>query len=163
SRILTIDGLGAIIGGATGASANTVVVESAAGVGEGARTGLASLVTGALFAGAMFLTPLAAVVPSQAAAPALVLVRAVLMTASRPQDRLERPGPGDPRLPHDRAHAVHVLDHQRRRRGDRGVHADQGGQAELGRDPLAALGDQRRLPRLLRHRRAQLTFTPPLH
>ncbi|MFI6596874.1 NCS2 family permease [Nonomuraea sp. NPDC050536] len=86
SKILTIDGLGAIVGGATGASANTVVVESAAGVGEGARTGLASLVTGALFAGAMFLTPLAAVVPSQAAAPALVLVGALMMTAARKID-----------------------------------------------------------------------------
>ncbi|WP_214326543.1 NCS2 family permease [Nonomuraea sediminis] len=86
SKILTIDGLGAIIGGATGASANTVVVESAAGVGEGARTGLASLVTGGLFAGAMFLTPLAAVVPSQAAAPALVLVGALMMTAARKID-----------------------------------------------------------------------------
>ncbi|MBG0829415.1 NCS2 family permease [Planomonospora sp. ID67723] len=82
-KILTIDGFGAIIGGATGGSANTIVVESAAGVGEGARTGLASLVTGALFAGAMFLTPLAAVVPAQAAAPALVLVGALMMTAAR--------------------------------------------------------------------------------
>ncbi|GAA2383857.1 NCS2 family permease [Nonomuraea africana] len=82
-KILTIDGLGAVIGGGTGASANTVVVESAAGVGEGARTGLASLVTGGLFAAAMFLTPLAAVVPAQAAAPALVLVGALMMTAVR--------------------------------------------------------------------------------
>ncbi|GAA4042236.1 NCS2 family permease [Nonomuraea soli] len=82
-KILTIDGFGAIIGGATGGSANTIVVESAAGVGEGARTGLASLVTGTLFAGAMFLTPLAAVVPAQAAAPALVLVGALMMTAVR--------------------------------------------------------------------------------
>ncbi|MFI6497398.1 NCS2 family permease [Nonomuraea typhae] len=82
-KILTVDGLGAVIGGFTGASANTVVVESAAGVGEGARTGLASLVTGGLFAGAMFLTPLAAVVPAQAAAPALVLVGALMMTAAR--------------------------------------------------------------------------------
>ncbi|MET9339737.1 solute carrier family 23 protein [Nonomuraea sp. NPDC003804] len=71
------------MGGGTGASANTVVVESAAGVGEGARTGLASLVTGALFGLAMFLTPLAAVVPAQAAAPALVLVGALMMTAAR--------------------------------------------------------------------------------
>ncbi|NRQ35872.1 NCS2 family permease [Nonomuraea sp. NN258] len=82
-KILTIDGLGAIVGGGTGASANTVVVESAAGVGEGARTGLASIVTGLLFGGAMFLTPLAATVPAQAAAPALVLVGALMMTAAR--------------------------------------------------------------------------------
>ncbi|WP_067168765.1 NCS2 family permease [Microtetraspora niveoalba] len=82
-KILTIDGLGAVIGGGTGASANTVVVESAAGVGEGARTGLASVVTGVLFAAAMFLTPLAAVVPAQAASAALVLVGALMMAAVR--------------------------------------------------------------------------------
>ncbi|MDP9868184.1 MULTISPECIES: NCS2 family permease [Streptosporangium] len=82
-RILTIDGIGAIVGGGTGASANTVVVESAAGVGEGARTGLAAVVTGLLFGAAMFLTPLAAVVPAQAASPALVLVGALMMTAVR--------------------------------------------------------------------------------
>ncbi|SEG58646.1 putative MFS transporter, AGZA family, xanthine/uracil permease [Thermomonospora echinospora] len=79
-RILAVDGLSASLGGLTSSSANTVYVESAAGVGEGARTGLANLVTGALFVGTLFLTPLAAVVPAQAAAPALVLVGALMMT-----------------------------------------------------------------------------------
>ncbi|TDE22969.1 NCS2 family permease [Actinomadura sp. 6K520] len=79
-RILSVDGLSAAFGGVTSSSANTVFVESAAGVGEGARTGLANIATGALFAVTLFLTPLAATVPAQAAAPALVLVGALMMT-----------------------------------------------------------------------------------
>ncbi|TDD83574.1 NCS2 family permease [Actinomadura rubrisoli] len=78
-RILSVDGLSAAFGGLTSSSANTVFVESAAGVGEGARTGLANLATGLLFALTLFLTPLAAVVPAQAAAPALVVVGALMM------------------------------------------------------------------------------------
>ncbi|WP_019630948.1 NCS2 family permease [Actinomadura atramentaria] len=78
-RILSVDGLSAALGGVTSSSANTVFVESAAGVGEGARTGLANIATGALFTVTLFLTPLAAVVPAQAAAPALVVVGALMM------------------------------------------------------------------------------------
>ncbi|RFS85528.1 NCS2 family permease [Actinomadura spongiicola] len=79
-RILSVDGVSAAFGGVTSSSANTVFVESAAGVGEGARTGLANLATGALFTVTLFLTPLAATVPAQAAAPALVVVGALMMT-----------------------------------------------------------------------------------
>jgi adenine/guanine/hypoxanthine permease len=82
-RILTVDGVAGMVGGASSASANTVFVESAAGVGEGARTGLASVVTGALLGLTLLLTPLAAVVPAAAAAPALVLVGALMMMQSR--------------------------------------------------------------------------------
>ncbi|MFI6707577.1 NCS2 family permease [Nonomuraea sp. NPDC050478] len=82
-RILTVDGVAAMMGGVSSSSANTVFVESAAGVGEGARTGLASLVTGALMALALLFTPLAAVVPAAAAAPALVLVGALMMMQSK--------------------------------------------------------------------------------
>jgi len=78
-RILTVDGFCAALGGVTSSSANTVFVESAAGIGEGARTGLANLVTGGLFALTLFFTPLASVVPAQAAAPALVVVGALMM------------------------------------------------------------------------------------
>ncbi|MFD0686762.1 NCS2 family permease [Actinomadura fibrosa] len=78
-RILSVDGLSAAFGGLTSSSANTVFVESAAGVGEGARTGLANIATGLLFAVTLFLTPLAGVVPAQAAAPALVVVGAMMM------------------------------------------------------------------------------------
>ena len=61
-------------------------VESAAGIAEGARTGLANIVTGVLFIAAMFLTPLYQVVPVEAAAPALVVVGAMLMAQVRDID-----------------------------------------------------------------------------
>ncbi|MGW3743100.1 NCS2 family permease [Streptomyces sp. NPDC005146] len=82
-RVLLIDGAAAVAGGAASASSNTSYIESAAGVGEGARTGFASLVTGALFGVALFLTPLATVVPAQAAAPALIAVGFLLMAQVR--------------------------------------------------------------------------------
>ncbi|MFB7436348.1 NCS2 family permease [Streptomyces microflavus] len=82
-RVLLIDGAAAVAGGAASASSSTSYIESAAGVGEGARTGFASLVTGGLFAVALFLTPLATVVPAQAAAPALVAVGFLLMAQVR--------------------------------------------------------------------------------
>jgi AGZA family xanthine/uracil permease-like MFS transporter len=82
-RILLVDGAGALAGGITGSAPNTVFLESAAGVGEGARTGLASVVTGALFTATLFLTPLASVVPAQAAAPALVVIGGMMMAQCR--------------------------------------------------------------------------------
>ncbi|MGI5506538.1 NCS2 family permease [Lentzea sp. CA-135723] len=82
-RILMVDGAGAIAGGVTGSAPNTVFLESAAGVGEGARTGLASVVTGGLFLVALLFTPLATVVPAQAAAPALVVIGGLMMTQIR--------------------------------------------------------------------------------
>ncbi|MEU9834888.1 NCS2 family permease [Streptosporangium sp. NPDC048047] len=81
--ILTVDGVSAAVGGFSSASANTVFVESAAGVGEGARTGLAAVTTGGVFLVTMFFTPLSSVVPAAAAAPALVLVGALMMTQAR--------------------------------------------------------------------------------
>ncbi|NIY64640.1 NCS2 family permease [Streptomyces malaysiensis] len=85
-RVLLIDGAAAAFGGAASASSNTSYIESAAGVGEGARTGFASVVTGALFGLALFLTPLATVVPAQAAAPALIAVGFLLMSQVRSID-----------------------------------------------------------------------------
>lgn len=82
-RVLLVDGAAAVAGGAASASSNTSYIESAAGVGEGARTGFASVVTGALFGLALFLTPLATVVPAQAAAPALIAVGFLLMAQVR--------------------------------------------------------------------------------
>ncbi|WP_020145639.1 NCS2 family permease [Terracoccus sp. 273MFTsu3.1] len=79
-RILVVDSVAAIAGGAGGVSSNTSYIESASGVEEGARTGLASVVTGVLFLLATFLAPLFAVVPSEAAAPALVIVGFLMMT-----------------------------------------------------------------------------------
>jgi AGZA family xanthine/uracil permease-like MFS transporter len=78
-RVLLVDGLAAVGGGAASASSATTYVESAAGIGDGARTGLASVTTGLLFVVTIFLSPLAQFVPSEAAAPALVVVGVLLM------------------------------------------------------------------------------------
>lgn len=78
-KALVVEGAGAIVGGAASASSNTVFADSAAGVGDGARTGLANVVTGALFLLAMFLTPLYEIVPIEAAAPVLVVVGAMMI------------------------------------------------------------------------------------
>ncbi|WP_043633600.1 NCS2 family permease [Nonomuraea candida] len=85
-QILLVDSIGAAAGGAGSVSSNTTYVESAAGVGEGARTGLASVVTGLLFLVAIFFAPLVTIVPYEAAAPALVLVGFMMMTAIRDID-----------------------------------------------------------------------------
>jgi AGZA family xanthine/uracil permease-like MFS transporter len=73
-RVLLVDGLAAVAGGAAGASSATTYIESAAGVAAGARSGLASVVTGICFLLALFFAPLAGVVPAQATAPALIVV-----------------------------------------------------------------------------------------
>jgi AGZA family xanthine/uracil permease-like MFS transporter len=78
--ILTVDSIAAIAGGAAGTSSNTAYIESASGIGDGARTGIASLVTGVLFLLAMFIAPLTKMVPYEAAAPALVIVGFLMMT-----------------------------------------------------------------------------------
>ena len=73
-RLLFIDSIGAAAGGAAGVSSNTSYIESSAGVAEGGRTGLTSVVVGILFLIAIFLSPLASIVPAQATAPVLILV-----------------------------------------------------------------------------------------
>lgn len=79
-RILVVDALGAAAGGAGSISSNTGYVESSAGVAEGARTGLANVVTGLCFLLAVFLAPLVALVPAEAAAPALVVVGFLMLS-----------------------------------------------------------------------------------
>ncbi|WP_062380683.1 NCS2 family permease [Demequina pelophila] len=73
-EILIVDSLGAVGGGLGSVSSNTSYIESAAGVGDGARTGLASVVTGLAFLLSTFLTPLYELVPFEAATPVLVVV-----------------------------------------------------------------------------------------
>src|SRR5205823_10422353 len=73
-RVFWVDSLGALFGGIFGTSSNTTYIESGAGVAEGAKTGLASLVTAALFLISVLLAPIAGVVPSYATAPALMLL-----------------------------------------------------------------------------------------
>ncbi|MEZ0075206.1 NCS2 family permease [Planotetraspora sp. GP83] len=85
-EILLVDSVAAAAGGAASVSSNTTYIESAAGVGEGARTGLASVVTGLLFLLAMFFAPLTEIVPFEAATPALVIVGFLMMTQVREID-----------------------------------------------------------------------------
>lgn len=80
---LIVEGVGAVAGGATSSSSNTVFIESGAGIGEGARTGLANIITGVLFLLAMFITPITSIVPSEIASAALVIVGALMMAQIR--------------------------------------------------------------------------------
>ena len=79
-KILLVDSVAAAAGGAAGISSNTSYIESASGVGEGARTGLASIVTGICFLLTPFLAPLVAIIPYEAATPALIIVGFLMMT-----------------------------------------------------------------------------------
>ncbi|MFC7867757.1 NCS2 family permease [Streptomyces murinus] len=86
SKALFIDGAGGAIGGLSGGSGQTVFIESATGVGEGARTGLASAVTGLLFAACLFFTPVTAIVPQEVASAALVVIGAMMLMNARHVD-----------------------------------------------------------------------------
>jgi AGZA family xanthine/uracil permease-like MFS transporter len=79
NRVLLVDSLAAAAGGAASASSNTTFIESASGISEGGRTGLASVVTGALFLLCVFLSPLAGVIPPEATAPVLIIVGYFMM------------------------------------------------------------------------------------
>ena len=79
-KILLVDSVAAAAGGAAGISSNTSYIESASGVGEGARTGLASIVTGLCFLLTTFLAPLVAIIPYEAATPALIIVGFLMMS-----------------------------------------------------------------------------------
>jgi AGZA family xanthine/uracil permease-like MFS transporter len=80
SSILMVDSLAAAAGGIGSVSSNTSYIESTTGVADGARTGLASVVTGIGFLLAMFFAPLINLVPSEAATPALVFVGFLMMS-----------------------------------------------------------------------------------
>jgi AGZA family xanthine/uracil permease-like MFS transporter len=82
-RVLFLDGAAAVVGGVGSASSATTYVESSSGIADGARTGLASVVTGLLFVVALFLTPLVSLVPSEAADPALVVVGVLMLSQIR--------------------------------------------------------------------------------
>ena len=80
NKILIVDSIAAATGGAAGISSNTSYIESASGVGEGARTGLASIVTGIAFLLTTFLAPLVSIIPYEAATPALIIVGFLMMS-----------------------------------------------------------------------------------
>lgn len=96
-RVLLVDSLAAVVGGVTSSSSNTTYIESASGVSEGGRTGLAAVVTGVLFLLATFLSPIAGVIPPEATAPALVIVGYFMMTLVRDIEWSD-PGIGIPAL-----------------------------------------------------------------
>ena len=79
-RVLAVDSGAAALGGIFSASSNTTYIESASGIAEGGRTGLTSVVTGVLFLLSIFFSPLAGIIPLEAAAPALVVVGFLMMT-----------------------------------------------------------------------------------
>ena len=78
---LLADAIATLIGAVFGTSTTTTYVESSAGVGAGARTGLASVVTGLLFLLAIFFAPIFTAIPGFATAPALIFVGFLMVTA----------------------------------------------------------------------------------
>jgi AGZA family xanthine/uracil permease-like MFS transporter len=97
NRVLLVDSVAAVAGGLTSSSSNTTYIESAAGVSEGGRTGLTSVVVGVLFLLSLFLSPIAGVIPAEATAPILVIVGYFMMTLVREIDWTD-PGIGIPAL-----------------------------------------------------------------
>ncbi len=82
-EILVVDSLAAVAGGLGSSSSATGFVESTAGVGEGARTGFASVVTGLAFLVSMLISPVITMIPSEAAAPVLVFIGFLMMSQVR--------------------------------------------------------------------------------
>jgi AGZA family xanthine/uracil permease-like MFS transporter len=82
NRILYSDALATVTGSLAGTSTVVSYIESSAGVAAGGRSGVTAIVTGLLFAVALFVAPLAGAIPSAATAPALILVGSMMMTAA---------------------------------------------------------------------------------
>ncbi|MFP3914482.1 MAG: NCS2 family permease [Actinomycetota bacterium] len=77
----TADGLATTVGAALGTSSTTTYIESAAGVEEGAKTGLTSVIVAGLFILAMFFAPIAGAIPEVATAPVLIVIGAMMATS----------------------------------------------------------------------------------
>lgn len=77
-KVLMADAAATIIGSGLGTSTTTTYIESASGIAEGAKTGLASVFTAACFMLALFFSPLALAIPAYATAPALIIVGAYM-------------------------------------------------------------------------------------
>ena len=91
NRPLLVDSVAAIAGGAASSSSATTYIESGAGVGVGGRTGWVAVIAGLCFLAAMFFSPIAAIVPASATAPALIIVGYLMMTTlSKDEDKAER-------------------------------------------------------------------------
>ncbi len=151
---LIVEGVGAVAGGLTSGSSNTVFIESGAGIGEGARTGFANIVTGLLFAVAMFFTPLVSIVPTEVAAAALVIVGALMMSAD-PAHRPHRLLGSVPGVRNGHGDADDLLDRERDRRRLHQLGAPARILRQGPRDQPAALDRRDRLRDLLRARPAR--------
>ena len=86
NRMLQADAIATVAGAMLGTSTTTTYIESGAGIAEGGRTGLASVVTGLLFLAALFVTPLIGIVPPFATAPALIMVGVFMFRSIRKID-----------------------------------------------------------------------------
>ena len=148
-QVLAIDAIAAVIGGASGASSATSYVESAAGVAEGARTGLHSVFVGLLFLASMALAPIAAAVPAVATAPALILT-GLLMCRDIGRIDVVQLDTAHPGVPHRDHGAADVLDLARHRRRLHRLRRDQGAERTRPRRAPADGGLGRRLHPLLR-------------
>lgn len=95
NRILLADSTAAMAGALAGTSTVTSYIESAAGVAEGGRTGLTSVVVGVLFLIALLFAPLVQAIPAAATAPALILVGGLMIGAAAEIDWAD-PGVGIP-------------------------------------------------------------------
>jgi len=73
-RLLNLDAIATMIGAVFGTSTTTTYIESAAGIEEGGKSGLTSIITGLMFFLSLFFIPLISIVPSYATAPALIMV-----------------------------------------------------------------------------------------
>ncbi len=149
NRVLLVDSFAAAAGGAAGISSNTSYIESAAGVAEGGRTGLTSVIVGMLFLLAVFVTPLASMVPFAATGPVLVVVGYLMATLIKDIDfgDLEVGLPG---AAGHHPHAADVQHHGRHRRHVRHVRPHQGRARQVRRGPLADVGRGGRVRDLLR-------------
>lgn len=85
-RAMLVDALGVSFGALMGTSTVTAYIESAAGIGEGGRTGLTAVTTGVLFLAALFLAPFFKLIPDAATAPALIIVGLLMASAIREID-----------------------------------------------------------------------------
>lgn len=81
-KALIADAVATCAGACVGTSTVTTYVESSTGISEGARTGLSSLIVGLLFIVAIFLAPIAGIVPGAATAPALIIVGVLMMKSA---------------------------------------------------------------------------------
>ena len=78
-----VDGIATVVGAIFGSTVVTTYIESAAGVEEGGRTGLTAIATGICFALTIFITPIAAMIPSQATAPALIIIGLLMISGMK--------------------------------------------------------------------------------